>query len=446
MDGELTLRKHVARSAEATILLVDEYCQEYKEIFPEVRSYEHFKWLHVGIVAEIKRKSLPEIAKAVGMKSSQGLHHFLTTSPWSVEKLREKRIEKTRSRLEGRKITVVIDETGDRKKGKTTDYVSRQYLGSVGKIDNGMVSVNAYGIYENMTFPLLNQVFKPQKRLKESDSYKSQIKIASEIVSKLVESGFKIELVLADSLYGESSQFIKTLEKHNLPWVVAIRSNHGVWMPSHQQVRSNRWSQFQREFSEGKSEIRYIREIIYGRRQSITYWEVTTDPETLPAQSTSFIMTNLQGKLSQLKSCLGNLYGQRTWIEYSFRQCKQELGWTDYRFTDFASIEKWWELILSAYLMISLHTPPLRQSTESVTPDPDTDNDHSLLRMSKPPYWQPNHGWKNTLNNIRVLMKPSLLFWAIVPWFQVFPDWQLLSSLRPLLHRVNQFQYFFSSA
>ncbi|KJD17852.1 transposase, partial [Vreelandella aquamarina] len=186
----------------------------------------------------------------------------------------------TRSRLEGRKITVVIDETGDRKKGKTTDYVSRQYLGSVGKIDNGMVSVNAYGIYENMTFPLLNQVFKPQKRLKESDSYKSQIKIASEIVSKLVESGFKIELVLADSLYGESSQFIKTLEKHNLPWVVAIRSNHGVWMPSHQQVRSNRWSQFQREFSEGKSEIRYIREIIYGRRQSITYWEVTTDPET----------------------------------------------------------------------------------------------------------------------------------------------------------------------
>ena len=94
MDGELTLRKHVARSAEATIWLVDEYCQEYKEIFPEVRSYEHFKWLHVGIVAEIKRKSLPEIAKAVGMKSSQGLHHFLTTSPGSVEKLREKRIEK----------------------------------------------------------------------------------------------------------------------------------------------------------------------------------------------------------------------------------------------------------------------------------------------------------------------------------------------------------------
>lgn len=43
-------------------------------------------------------------------------------------------------------------------------------------------------------------------------------------------------------------------------------------------------------------------------------------------------MTNLQEKL---KKTLGELYGLRTWVEYGFRQCKQELGWTDYRFTDF---------------------------------------------------------------------------------------------------------------
>ena len=50
------------------------------------------------------------------------------------------------------KPIVIIDETGDRKKGKKTDYVSRQYLGSVGKIDNGIVSVNAYGIYLSKYF------------------------------------------------------------------------------------------------------------------------------------------------------------------------------------------------------------------------------------------------------------------------------------------------------
>ena len=49
-------------------------------------------------------------------------------------------------------------------------------------------------------------------------------------------------------------------------------------------------------------------------------------------------MTNIAGKI---KKTLGNLYGLRTWVEYGFRQCKQELGWTDYRFTNFKDIEKW---------------------------------------------------------------------------------------------------------
>lgn len=39
---------------------------------------------------------------------------------------------------------------------------------------------------------------------------------------ELIYYVFKIELVLADSLYGESSQFIRTLEKYKLPYVVAI--------------------------------------------------------------------------------------------------------------------------------------------------------------------------------------------------------------------------------
>ena len=77
--------------------------------------------------------------------------------------------------LQGNAITVVIDETGDRKKSKKTDYVARQYLGSVGKIDNGLVSVNAYEIYCNRTFPLIVKVFKPKGTLKSSDKY--QIKI-----------------------------------------------------------------------------------------------------------------------------------------------------------------------------------------------------------------------------------------------------------------------------
>ncbi len=113
-------------------------------MFLEVRNYECFKYLHLGIISPIKRKSLPEIAKTVGIKSAQSLHHhFIANSDWSVNLVKSRRLEKIKRALNGRAITVVIDETGDRKKGKKTDYIARQYLGSVGKIDNGIVSVNA---------------------------------------------------------------------------------------------------------------------------------------------------------------------------------------------------------------------------------------------------------------------------------------------------------------
>jgi SRSO17 transposase len=173
------------------------------------------------------------------------------------------------------------------------------YLGSIGKVDNGIVSVNAYGIYDNITFPLIFKVFKPKKTFKESDKYKTKIELASEIITELIDFGLKIELVLNDSLYGESSQFIRTLDKYKLPYVVAIRSNHAVWMPSEQTVRANKWCKFERVFSNQKSETRYIREIIYGKKRAVTYWEVTTDPQTMPENSTSFIMTNIKGNVKK---------------------------------------------------------------------------------------------------------------------------------------------------
>jgi SRSO17 transposase len=407
-----------------------------------VRNYECFKYLHLGIISTLKRKSLPEIAKVVSINSAQSLHHFIANSDWSVDKLKNRRLNKLKKILNGQAITVVIDETGDRKKGKKTDYVARQYLGSVGKIDNGIVSVNAYGVYDNITFPLLFKVFKPQGTLKEEDKYQTKIELATEIITELIELGFNIELVLADSLYGESSQFVKKLVAYNLVYVVAIRSNHAVWLPANQRVRANKWCKFIRTFSNQKSETRYIREIIYGKRRDITYWELTTDPETMPENSTSFVMTNLQGKL---KKTLGDLYGLRTWVEYSFRQCKQELGWTDYRFTDFQHIERWWEIIFCVYTLISLNSPTfvsLNQSHQILLDIPkSTSVDFTVHRQ-----WNHQTGWKNTLNNLRLIVQPLLLFWLIYPWLEVFPNSNFLLGFNQLINAMNGFKPFSSSA
>jgi SRSO17 transposase len=45
-------------------------------------------------------------------------------------------------------------------------------------------------------------------------------------------------------------------------------------------------------------------------------------------------------------------YGLRTWIEYGFKHAKNELGWADFRVTDYASIERWWELVCCTYLLV----------------------------------------------------------------------------------------------
>jgi SRSO17 transposase len=198
MDVELQILKHLARDAHPIVAIIDEYCAEYKDLFKEVRNYECFKYLHLGIISTIKRKSLPEIAKVVSINSAQSLHHFLANSDWSVDKLKERRLNKLKKALDGNAITVVIDETGDRKKGKKTDYVARQYLGSMGKVDNGIVSVNTYRVYHNIKFPLNVKVFKPKGTLKEEDKYKTKIELASEIITELIE--YNLAYVVAISL------------------------------------------------------------------------------------------------------------------------------------------------------------------------------------------------------------------------------------------------------
>jgi SRSO17 transposase len=188
------------REPASTIKFVDDYCQWYRTLFPEVRSFEAFKYLHVGMISDIKRKTLPAIARVVGLSNEQGLLHFLTESPWKLEQLRQTRLKLILQVLAGREITLIIDETGDRKKGETTDYVKRQYIGNLGKIENGIVAVTAYGLVEGMTFPLIFEVYKPKERLREGEPYLSKPHIAVEMIRYLREIGVRFKLVLADSL------------------------------------------------------------------------------------------------------------------------------------------------------------------------------------------------------------------------------------------------------
>ena len=94
-----------------------------------------------------------------------------------------------------------------------------------GKTARGIVSVNAYAVVGEITYPLLFKIFKPKGCLLPEDTYKTKPQLAIEILQELTEIGFQISLVLADSLYGESGDVVGTLERLGLHFIVAIRSN-----------------------------------------------------------------------------------------------------------------------------------------------------------------------------------------------------------------------------
>ncbi len=92
-------------------------------------------------------------------------------------------------------------------------------------------------------------------------------------------------------------------------------------MPADARVRYNKWRTFDRIFSGGKTEVRYIRELIYGKRGQRRYWQITIDPITLPESSTWWVMTQVPDITYKQ---VGNLFGLRTWVEYGLKQSKDE--------------------------------------------------------------------------------------------------------------------------
>lgn len=67
----------------------------------------------------------------------------------------------------------------------------------------------------------------------------------------------------------------------------------------------------------------FTREIIQGKRGEHRYWQITTDIEQLPGNSTWYVMSKYPDITPRE---VGNFYGLRTWVEYGLKQSKNELG------------------------------------------------------------------------------------------------------------------------
>ncbi|MDR9898735.1 transposase [Aetokthonos hydrillicola Thurmond2011] len=154
-----------------------------------------------------------------------------------------------------------------------------------------------------------------------------------------------------------------------------------------------------------------------------------------------YVMTNLSIDLS---SNVAQLYSLRNWIEYGFKQVKNELGWADFRLTNYESIERWWELIFSAYLLVSIQATYFRfyhQSTQTSTlPEPPV-SASNFAPYNQHPDWEPGTTWKSALNNLRLIIQPYIFFYCLLqPWFTVFNIPEIKSCFLKLINFMNNFR------
>jgi len=106
------------------------------------------------------------------------------------------------------------------------------------------------------------------------------------MLMKLESMGFKFNLVLADSLYGESGKFISVLDELNLNYIGdSLKSFRRA--TSKTKIQYLKWHRFKRVFSDLTREYRFIREIIPGKEKK-RYWQITV---ALPDHSTWYVMS-----------------------------------------------------------------------------------------------------------------------------------------------------------
>lgn len=87
--------------------------------------------------------------------------------------------------------------------------------------------------------------------------------------------------------------------------------------------------------------------------------------------------------------------------------------------------------------MISLNTQAFLVLNSPVLDNSEVNQ--KSLDFSDHPQWNHQTGWKNVLNNFRLIIQPTLLLWLVFPWLEIFPNSSLLLGFHRLINIMNQF-------
>jgi SRSO17 transposase len=204
------------------------FCCGYTQTFGHLVTYCR------GLLSDLKRKSVEPIALAAGC-AVRTLQEFLRDHQWDHTQVRAQLQRHVAEVLadfpdEGLGTVGLVDETSALKSGSKTPGVQRQYLGCVGKIDNGIVSVHL-GVCKGRYQTLIDaELFLPEDWAKDRErcraagipddlAYRPKSTIALEELDRARANQVVLDWITFDEGYGKAPAFIGGLDERQLRFV-----------------------------------------------------------------------------------------------------------------------------------------------------------------------------------------------------------------------------------
>ena len=217
-------------------------CASVDDVFARPASRANLRAMVRGLLSDVPRKNMWQVAEAAGHPSPDRLQDFLARAAWDAEVLRDRVRDFVADSLQAEDTVLIADETGDIKKGTKSVGVARQYTGVTGQVEHAQVSVHlSYGSARGRAI-IDREVYlgrhwagsdeEHDARCREAqvpEDRARQVVTKPELVRRMVErtvaAGVAFGYFLADELYGSSRSLRAWLEEHQVRYVMAIPKN-----------------------------------------------------------------------------------------------------------------------------------------------------------------------------------------------------------------------------
>ncbi|OWK38721.1 IS701 family transposase [Fimbriiglobus ruber] len=355
------------------------YLGRYRDVFRQDRTAAHFDTYCRGLLSDLPRKSIEPIALASGT-TVRTLQLFVTTSVWSYDEARTRLhrfVADTLADLPTDPVGTVgvIDETSSRKWGDHTPGVQRQYLGCVGKVDNGIVTVHV-GVTKGTFRTLLDaDLFLPESwdvdrarcqaaGIPDTVRHHPKWRLALDQLLRANTNGITFDWLTFDEGYGAAVPLLTVLGVMGQRFVGEI--------PTHFAVRDAAGGPSRRadeRLTGGHAERgRVYRLTRQTTRPSV--WRVATAIVWV-ADRKHTLMVARNDATGEIKYFLTNATAEpvarilavafRRWtVEHLFRVAKQEVGLMHYEGRDYTGLMRHLTLAVVVLGFVAAHTERLR--------------------------------------------------------------------------------------